>query len=778
MNKPRLLVQMIVRNEADRYLKEVLKEISKSADKIIILDDNSTDDTVEICRSFPNTYVEANTTCEFVVNESKLRERLWEMVRRRGFEGDWVLTLDADEIFDEAFSAELAILMSSSYDWVSFHLLDLWNRKEYRRDGFWSPVVARLFRFKDLPYSISGEIHCKNVPRYVYETDNGVCRSDIALKHLGYLREEDREKKFLFYSQKSVGLDYIHTQSIHAEPRLKKINGNFHNKQIMIAVPVKDRDWCLKPFLESIFNLDYLRKYITLYFIVNDSTDNTFNILKDWKNMVSHYYEDVIIETKNFGNSSLKEHDWDDQKLQNMSVLRNMYLAKARELDMDYVLAIDSDVLIKDPVLLNHLLNLDRDVVAELHWAKWDVFTHPMPNAWIWGQYEITKQWLTLLKRPSCYPAGGVCGCTLISRDVIEAGVDYSRIYNLPEEIRGEDRFFCISAHAHKFTTYIDTCYPCEHMEMDPALKLKKLAQRKKHTVSLGMMVKNEESYIEQAISCVKPIINECILVDTGSFDKTVHLAKELGAQVIETIWERDYSKPRNLYLEAATSDWILYLDADEYIRPEDLSKLVDLINDDTVDAYLFTVRNYLEDPGKKEKAKYALTESYRLFKRSPAIRFTRTIHEGIEDSLIAESEKREVKIKATDIPILHFGYIREDRKNKHKFYAELYEERLRKDERDEEAAMSLALHYLSEKDVNKAEDIYLRVIYHNNANWRALNNMGVILRHKEDCSEFRAYFEAAMDFMPKNINPLYRLKVEENLNAVRGKDLMEDMIA
>ena len=83
--------------------------------------------------------------------------------------------------------------------------------------------------------------------------------------------------------------------------------------------------------------------------------------------------------------------------------------------------------------------------------------------------------------------------------------------------------------------------------------------------ISACWIARNEEKNLPRSIESVKGTVDELIVVDTGSTDGTINSARSLGATVIETEWADDFSTPRNLALEHATGDWIIFLDADEY---------------------------------------------------------------------------------------------------------------------------------------------------------------------------------------------------------------------
>ena len=88
--------------------------------------------------------------------------------------------------------------------------------------------------------------------------------------------------------------------------------------------------------------------------------------------------------------------------------------------------------------------------------------------------------------------------------------------------------------------------------------------------LSLCMIARDEEADIGKAMKSLDGIVDEIIVVDTGSSDRTKEIVKEFGGKVIETKWEDHFSKARNLGIEEARCDYILVMDADEFIDPRD----------------------------------------------------------------------------------------------------------------------------------------------------------------------------------------------------------------
>ncbi|KNF08894.1 glycosyl transferase group 2 family protein [Gottschalkia purinilytica] len=96
-------------------------------------------------------------------------------------------------------------------------------------------------------------------------------------------------------------------------------------------------------------------------------------------------------------------------------------------------------------------------------------------------------------------------------------------------------------------------------------------------SISLCMIVKNEEDVITRCLDSVKDIVDEIIIVDTGSNDSTVEKVKQYGAKVYEFEWVDDFAKARNYSFSKATKDYILWLDADDVMRPDDVEKFKEL---------------------------------------------------------------------------------------------------------------------------------------------------------------------------------------------------------
>ncbi len=173
----------------------------------------------------------------------------------------------------------------------------------------------------------------------------------------------------------------------------------------------------------------------------------------------------------------------------------------------------------------------------------------------------------------------------------------------------------------------------------------------KRKTVSLCMIARDEEASIGLAIKSVLALVDEVIVVDTGSRDNTRIIAEGYGARVIDLQWQDDFAEARNAALAEATCDWILVLDADERLQPVRPVEFQRMLHDDAVAG--FTVR--LITP-RHEKTTQE-THRVRLFRNVSQARYRYPIHERIQPSLAAWGLTQGCVIRDSGVSILHEGY-------------------------------------------------------------------------------------------------------------------------
>jgi tetratricopeptide (TPR) repeat protein len=168
--------------------------------------------------------------------------------------------------------------------------------------------------------------------------------------------------------------------------------------------------------------------------------------------------------------------------------------------------------------------------------------------------------------------------------------------------------------------------------------------------VSLCMIVRNEEAYLDGCLASVSGIADETIVVDTGSTDATRTIALSHGAQVYDFEWCDDFAAARNESIRRASGDWILWMDADDRLVQESgqtLRELLCSLGDEKV-GYLMRVECPGPDGGPMHCAVHA-----RLFPNHARVRWQYPVHEQIVPSLLAIG----AELQTTDVRIRHVGY-------------------------------------------------------------------------------------------------------------------------
>ncbi len=166
--------------------------------------------------------------------------------------------------------------------------------------------------------------------------------------------------------------------------------------------------------------------------------------------------------------------------------------------------------------------------------------------------------------------------------------------------------------------------------------------------ISLCMIVRDEAQLLPGCLESVRGAVDEIVAVDTGSSDATPEIVRAHGGLLLRHAWREDFSAARNVSLDAATGDWILWMDADERLRPEEHGRLRRLIERSAaVDAYFVPIRS--ETPTGAQ-----VTRAHRLFRNHKGIRFSGRIHEQVSPSF-ARARAREGP--SADFTIDHLGY-------------------------------------------------------------------------------------------------------------------------
>jgi len=176
-------------------------------------------------------------------------------------------------------------------------------------------------------------------------------------------------------------------------------------------------------------------------------------------------------------------------------------------------------------------------------------------------------------------------------------------------------------------------------------------------SLSVSMIVKNEECFLEECLNSVKNVADEIVIVDTGSTDNTVLIAEKFGAHIFHYEWNSDFSAARNFALSKTTGDWALYIDADEKIAPESIKEIEKIKTSKDKKGYFCTVKSLDSGNNRDNSMRYV-----RLFRNIQGAEFRGKVHEQISASL----KENGVELADSDILIIHEGYnISEEEKRK-----------------------------------------------------------------------------------------------------------------
>lgn len=336
------------------------------------------------------------------------------------------------------------------------------------------------------------------------------------------------------------------------------------------------------------------------------------------------------------------------------------------------------------------------------------------------------------------------------------------------------------------------------------------------------MIVKNEEENILRFLNHHKKLANEIIVVDTGSTDNTKKICVENGAKVYDFEWCDDFSEARNESLKHATGDWILVLDADEFLSAKDMYKILKLSElNDRQTCYLLTQRHYTNKtnidtvPVSGEFPNYEWGFSYyyqssiaRLFPNSRSLYFTYCVHEMIEP----QAKIYKYRIVPTDIIIHHYGQIASKQKNKSEFYIRLGKKKIEENPEDPKAYYELGLEYnalgkhseaaeafaeaqhicniseiscehasakLNQNELMSAKSLYVDAIKLNPYNFLAYVGLATVELRNNDLPFALFQIERAISLSPNNINALllYAEILEKNGKPVDSVHIYKKLI-
>jgi len=285
--------------------------------------------------------------------------------------------------------------------------------------------------------------------------------------------------------------------------------------RVLVGSPIRQKPDILTEFLKSLRQLNRKDLVVDYYFIDDNEDSRSKKLLKKFKADGKIKIEEV--KTQDIYVCDETTHKWNEILIWKVAEYKNRIIEHCNKEGYDYLFMIDSDIVLH-PNTLRHLIDTKKDIISEIFWTKWKPDGVLLPQIWLYDQYSLVPKsreerlteeedvrrnnlFMKELKKPGVYKVGGLGACTLISKAVLEKGVNYSEIYNV--SFRGEDRHFCIRAAALGFELFVDTQYPAYHIYRQSDLagveEYKKQCLDNK-SMSYSIEVSNEESRIRSTM--------------------------------------------------------------------------------------------------------------------------------------------------------------------------------------------------------------------------------------------------------------------------------------
>lgn len=167
------------------------------------------------------------------------------------------------------------------------------------------------------------------------------------------------------------------------------------------------------------------------------------------------------------------------------------------------------------------------------------------------------------------------------------------------------------------------------------------------YSLSCCIIAKNEAHRLTSLLESLSPVCDQIVVVDTGSEDNTVQVAKDMGAEVSFFPWNDSFSSARNKSLKEARNPWILYVDADDFIPENSLLGIAELKKTPPESAFAFIVQSTQDGITGISAAQI------RMFPNIEGLEFKYRVHEQIRPSLVEKG----IPIIFKKVNIIHMGY-------------------------------------------------------------------------------------------------------------------------
>jgi len=234
------------------------------------------------------------------------------------------------------------------------------------------------------------------------------------------------------------------------------------DKKILISCGVSSRDWILPYYLRHVYNIDYDKKLIDIYWIVNNSNDNSLKLLHEFRKKYENEYNSIKIEIYN--NSEIPAEERSTKVREEyiytwLSKIRNKILNKCVKLKCDFLLSSDSDILVTSDIL-KRLLSHNKSIVSSLiyngylHTTYEDAYKYPnILKQTSYRKYKHIVNYRT--KYPEKNPHGKLIQCDLTGACIL-ISLDVCKKTEYGWSTFGEDEVFSYNCRANGYCLFVD----------------------------------------------------------------------------------------------------------------------------------------------------------------------------------------------------------------------------------------------------------------------------------------------------------------------------------
>jgi hypothetical protein len=194
-------------------------------------------------------------------------------------------------------------------------------------------------------------------------------------------------------------------------------------------------------------------------------------------------------------------------------------------------------------------------------------------------------------------------------------------------------------------------------------------------SLSVCFLTRNEEANIARALRSVAGVADEVLVVDTASQDRSAAIAAELGAKVLQYLWDDDFAAGRNFTIQQATGDWILWLNADEELLPSSHQHLKACLALSGVFGYFVQFQNLVQ-PGRLDD--FVQTSDLRLFRRRMDLTFIGRLHPHFPPDFVTTIQKEGKQVLPCSVTIRSYAGLAEPNEAKLRWILRLLELELR----------------------------------------------------------------------------------------------------